>query len=173
MRGRAPSRGARALHASVVMRPHHPVARILTFSGVIVTALLACGPDGQPESIRAAEEQALEEETAHEPAAAPETRNSEPPEIYYDLTRFEWYRRGQPLLVGGRPFQPAGRPEPTGAREFTELGRYEGVTYYVVAGSRAPHDVVYVPVSPGYWQPFVHVGAGAPVDGQSADGASD
>jgi len=155
------------------MRPQHQVTQVLALSGMMVAMLLACGPDGQPESIRAAEEQALEEETTNEPAAGPETRNGEPPEIYYDLTRFEWYRRGQPLLVGGRPFQPAGRPEPTGAREFTELGRYEGVTYYVVAGSRAPHGVVYVPVSPGSWHPFVHVGSGAPVEGQTADGASD
>lgn len=155
------------------MTPHQPVAQNLIFSGVIVAALLACGPDGQPQFVGATEEHTLEEETADEPSPPPEARNSEPPEIYYDLTRFDWYRRGQPLLVEGRPFQPAGRPEPTGVREFTELGRYDGVTYYAVAGSEAPHNVVYVPVSPGYWQPFVHVGSGAPVEGQSADGASD
>ncbi|SRR5688572_14517426 len=138
------------------MKPRHPVALVSTLPCVVLAMLVACGPDGRREFVQTAEEHALEEEAREQSSAAPDTRNGVPPEIYYDLTRYDWYRRGQPLLVGGRPYQATGRPEPTLMREFKEMGRYEGVTYYVVEGSEAPPDVVYVPVSPGYWQPFVN-----------------
>lgn len=152
------------------MESRCPVARIPTLPCVVLATLLACGPDGGQELVHAAEERALEAE-ASEDTITP--RNGEPPEIYYDLTRYDWYRRGEPLMVDGRPYQPTGRPEPTRAREFTELGRHEGVTYYTVEGSEPPHTVVYVPVSPGYWQPFALVGPGSTREGAPADGASD
>lgn len=151
------------------MEVHRPVTQIPTLTCVALAALLACGPDGAQEFVHAAEERALEAEASGE---TPSPKNGEPPEIYYDLTRYEWYRRGQPLLVDGQPFRPAGRPEPTRAREFTELGRYEGVTYYIVADSEPPHTVVYVPVSPGYWQPFELAAPGSASDDGSGDGAS-
>ncbi|HEX7120699.1 MAG TPA: hypothetical protein VF212_18040 [Longimicrobiales bacterium] len=119
--------------------------------------LPSCGRSGQEEFVQAAEQRAIET-----PAPPREARDGEPPEIYYDLTRYDWYRRGRPLVAAGRPYQPSGRPEPTGAREFVPLGRFQGVAYYTPDGATPPHAVLYVPVAPGYWQPFGLVAAPGP-----------
>ena len=106
------SRGARALHASAAMTPHQPVAQNLIFSGVIVAALLACGPDGQPQFVGATEEHTLKEETADEPSPPPEAQQRRPRSIRPDLrlvptANRSWSRAGR---------SAAGRPEPTGVR---------------------------------------------------------
>lgn len=80
--------------------------------------------------------------------------NNGPAEIYYDLTAFDWYRRGEPLVIDGREYRPDGIPEAERARKFEPVGEYMGVTYYVLENSSEPHLAVYIPVSPGYWQPF-------------------
>ncbi len=144
---------ARALHALTDMtRSRLPALSRALFSSALLGALVGCQQDGRQAFIQAAEEHAVEEQPNPEEA---KVRPNEPAEIYYDLTHHEWYRRGQPLLVDGQPFQPASRPEPTMARTFEPAGRYEGVTYYVIEGATPPYTVVYVPVSRGYWQPFL------------------
>ncbi len=124
------------------------------FAVALVLAPIGCAQDGRGEFVQAAEEHALEDQPTPEKRAE---RATEPPEIFYDLTRYEWYRRGEPLLVDGWAYQPTGRPEATMARRFESAGRFEGVTYYVREGTTPPYDIVYVPVSRGYWQPFAPV----------------
>lgn len=80
---------------------------------------------------------------------------SEPPDtIYYDLTRFEWYRRGEPIIIGERRYRSAD-VEATGERELKREGSYEGVDYYADKDAKQPYDSIFVPVYPGYWLPFV------------------
>ncbi len=134
-------------------------------AGLILLATAACGRNGQRELVQAAEEHAAEEQPR--PRPGPE-RNGEPPEIFYDLTRYDWYRHGEPLLVDGRALQPAGRPEPARGREFMPIDRFHGVAYYAVEGADPPYAAVYVPVSPGYWQPFAEQPAAAPAEEEPA-----
>lgn len=77
-----------------------------------------------------------------------------PDEIYYDLTSFDWYRGGEPLVYEGRSFQPVGQPEAIPASDLRPAGRFEGVAYYARSGDTPPFSVLYVPVFEGYWLPF-------------------
>lgn len=99
------------------------------------------------------------------PAAAPppvdsalastqqEDRNR-PAEIYFDLTAFDWYREGRPLVHNGRAYRPLAEPIPV-TNELREAGRYEGVSYYVMEGAdNEPVYTLYVPVYYRYWQRF-------------------
>lgn len=89
----------------------------------------------------------------------------QPAVIYYDLTTFEWYRRGEPIVLEGRQYNP-GKVEPTGERRFRKDGTYGGVDYYVHDGAEAsptqPYDTIYVPVYTGYWLAFTLDPAQAP-----------
>lgn len=83
-----------------------------------------------------------------------------PAEIHYDLTAYDWYRRGEPLTHDGRAYRPVGPPVPTPETGLTLLGRYGGVSYYAPEGADGAPDTLYVPVFEGYWLRFV--GGGAP-----------
>jgi len=72
--------------------------------------------------------------------------------IYYTLTSYDWYARGQPLLHDGRAYTPQGLPIPASLEEMTRVGEFEGVEYYERAGDSSP--AVFVPVFQGYWQQF-------------------
>lgn len=80
--------------------------------------------------------------------------------IYYDLTAYEWYRRGQPLIFRAGSYLPEGKPQAIPAERLRRLGQYGGVDFYHAEGS-APDEMVYVPVFEGYWQPFVTRHAGS------------
>ena len=76
--------------------------------------------------------------------------------IYYDLTRFEWYARGEPLVHDQLPYQPAGTPVAADLAELERAGEYQGVEYYHRQGD---DQSLYVPVYDGYWlafRPAVH-----------------
>jgi hypothetical protein len=77
-----------------------------------------------------------------------------PATVYYDLTRYDWYRRGEPILFEGRRYLP-GRVEPTGERRLHREGTYDGVDFYVSGDMAQPLDTIYVPVFNGYWLPFI------------------
>jgi hypothetical protein len=77
---------------------------------------------------------------------------SPPPVIYYDLTRYDWYARGEPLQHDGRSFMPGGLVAASGA-EMEQLGDYGGVAFYRRAG--APADSLFVPVYERYWLSFL------------------
>lgn len=93
--------------------------------------------------------------------AEPAAEESEPPDtIYYDLTKFEWYRRGEPIVIDDARYLP-GKVEATGERKLKREGDYEGVDYYANEDASQPYDTVYVPVYPGYWLPFINQRQGA------------
>ena len=82
-----------------------------------------------------------------------------PDEIYHDLTEFDWYRRGAPLLHDGAPYQPAGRPVPAETSTLEPAGSHEGVRYWTRTGA-ARADTLFVPVYPRYWLPFTRASGG-------------
>lgn len=92
----------------------------------------------------------MEPQTSPAAAVAPREQLARD-RIYYDLTRFEWYARGEPLVRDGVAYQPAGLPIALSLRELERIGEFEGVEYYRRAGDA---DHLYVPVFDGYWLAF-------------------
>ena len=82
-----------------------------------------------------------------------EDDENRPDEIYFDLTAFQWYREGRPLMHNGRAYMPQADPAPATV-ELKEAGTYEGVTYYVAEDAPDPVYTIYVPVYYRYWQRF-------------------
>lgn len=135
--------------------PKAPCSRRWWLSVAAITFLLApaaaCG-GGRDDVVESRGEEALEEAPGRERERAQEI----PPEhIYYDLTAFDWYRRGEPLRIDELAYLPRGKPISLGEARLEEAGEYQGVVYYRVEGASEPYPAVYVAVSPGYWQPFV------------------
>lgn len=106
--------------------------------------------------------------SAEPPASAPGPERPQPadvaapepeafaPRIYYDLTRHDWYRRGEPLMVEGREYLPAGELVAAPLDVFDRLGEFDGVDYY--ARRQGSEDVLFVPVFERYWLPFAAEG---------------
>lgn len=78
-----------------------------------------------------------------------------PPVIYYDLTRFDWYARGEPMRLDDGSYAPRGAPVRAATSEMNKVGEYEGVEYYARDDGSDSEGVVYVPVFEGFWLPFV------------------
>lgn len=78
-----------------------------------------------------------------------------PPVIYYDLTRFDWYARGEPMRLDDGAYAPGGAPVRAATSEMEKVGEYEGVEYYARDDASGSEGVVYVPVFEGFWLPFV------------------
>lgn len=93
------------------------------------------------------------------PAPGPAVKHLPSDRIYYDLTRFQWYARGEPLRHEGLAYQPSGMPVAIPLAEMEQIGAYDGVDYYRRAGADA---LLFVPVFDGYWLAFRPV-ATAPV----------
>jgi hypothetical protein len=113
-------------------------------------------------SAAAASSAARAEGTDHDSPAPAEPDHDLPASIYYDLTSFDWYRRGEPLLHEGQRYLP-GKVEPAAGRRFKYEGAYDGVDYYVLRDEQEPHHTIYVPVYSGYWLSFA-LEAAAPAD---------
>jgi hypothetical protein len=140
----------------------HRLAMLLAGGALLTTA---CGNDeaAEPLAVELPEESAPGEADAATMAGdddgdlylieEPGSAQTRPARIYYDLTRFEWYARGQPLVHEGRTYQPAGAPLPVRDITLELAGEYGGVDYYRMPGD--DRDVVYVPVYEWYWLRFV------------------
>lgn len=137
--------------------PELPLARLRGMRPPLLIVALLLAPaaacDGRRNDlVEARGEEALEEAPEPEKRPAPATV---PEHIYYDLTTFEWYQRGEPLRIDGLEYQPRGKPISLGDAHLEVAGEYEGVVYYKVEDASEPYAAVYVAVSPRYWQPFV------------------
>ena len=100
-----------------------------------------------------------------------EARSSEaqPRRIYYDLTRFDWYRRGESLVAEGVAYEQTGDPVTMAGDSLRLAGTYQDVDYYVRVDDDA-RGVVFVPVFQRYWLPFARAGAGTGSPPDSATG---
>lgn len=92
-------------------------------------------------------------------APAPDHLSSD--RIYYDLTRFDWYAQGEPLVHADQPYQPFGMPLAAPLSEMERAGEYRGVEYYRRGGDDAS---LYIPVFDGYWLAFRASHAAATAD---------
>ena len=110
----------------------------------------SCDRDAADDDVPAAAPAAVDSPLVSAGAGDPGTK---PAEIYFDLTRFQWYREGRPLVHQGRSYMPQADPAPVD-RELKEAGSYEGVTYYVADDAAEPVYTIYVPVYYRYWQRF-------------------
>lgn len=119
------------------------------FSSMIVPLLLltACGGEKEP----AAAADRAEPPVAAAPEPAEPRRVLASSRIYYDLTRFEWYAHGEPLLHEQLAYQPVGRPLSASLEEMERAGEYRGVEFYRREGD---DQSLYVPVYDGYWLSF-------------------
>ncbi|HEX6133457.1 MAG TPA: hypothetical protein VFZ24_05825 [Longimicrobiales bacterium] len=112
--------------------------------------LAGCAPEQEP-----AREPIASDAAAHADSTfTPENRRVSLPtsRIYYTLTSYEWYARGEPLLHDGGAYRPEGMPVSASLTEMSRAGEFSGVEYYVRDGD--PAGTVYVPVFQGYWQAF-------------------
>jgi hypothetical protein len=75
--------------------------------------------------------------------------------IYYDLTRYDWYAQGEPLVLDGEMYTARTGLLASPAENMERVGEYHGVDAYVTADD---DSTVYVPIFPNYWQPFVRSG---------------
>ncbi len=126
----------------------------------MVLLLVAAGCERIGFAEHSSEEPAAPADTAAPGAAAsaPPTSAARPREIYHELTRFAWYKQGQPLLHDRAAYQPAGAPGELQSDQLRLAGSYEGVDYYLPRdGSGA--DVVFVPIHERYWLRFVRIAA--------------
>lgn len=78
-----------------------------------------------------------------------------PDEVYFDLTRFDWYRRSEPLVHERRDYRAEGDPITEPLDSLKKVGRYQGVDYYARKGAPQPFYTLYVPVYYRYWQRFI------------------
>ncbi|MGH7482005.1 MAG: hypothetical protein ACRELV_07605 [Longimicrobiales bacterium] len=127
-----------------------------------VAQAAACGAEGLADRLGGADTQTSSPATtpavaAGEPDESAADEGTRPRQIYYDLTLYDWYRRGEPLRVDGVPYELAGVP--IRIEEPLELrGTHAGVDYYSAGEDAA---VVFVPVFEAYWQPFAAAGVAA------------
>lgn len=91
--------------------------------------------------------------------------------IYYTLTSFDWYARGEPLIHTGRSYEPDGMPVNIPLTDMQKVGEYHGVEYYTRAADPSP--AVYVPVYEGYWQMFSMDPSAAVIPADDAAGVDD
>lgn len=122
----------------------------LACAATLALLLGACGDEEPEAETPAAADAAVSADSVYVPRTdsvrLPEAR------IYYTLTDHEWYARGEPLQHEGAAYEPGGAPLAADLAEMEQAGSYAGVEYYRRADE--PDNVLYVPVFPGYWQPF-------------------
>lgn len=124
--------------------------RVSTFVAVACCVLAGCASDETP--VPAAADSAAATVAGDSFFDPSEDRVNLPTgSIYYTLTSYDWYARGQPLRHDGRAYVTDGMPIGASLGSMQKAGTFEGVDYYVSAGEQ---DAVYVPVFEGYWQRF-------------------
>jgi hypothetical protein len=153
------------------------MSRVILHITAACCVLAGCGPKDQTADDATVDDAAAAAAGADSVFAPAEDRVNLPSSrIYYTLTSYEWYARGEPLVHDGRPYEPEGMPVNASLTEMTKVGEYGGVEYYVHDGD--PEPSVYVPVFEGYWQRFradpsaivspAAVDGAAPVDSSTA-----
>lgn len=133
--------------------PRAPIpGRVL--AAVLVAVLMGCdripdlGGDGAAETPEAGAVVPPEPENIETPPPEPL-----PDRIYFTLTDYEWYARGEPLVLESAQYRSGSGVVAAPLSSMRKVGEYQGVDVYSADGA-AMDSAVYVPVFPGYWQPF-------------------
>lgn len=77
------------------------------------------------------------------------------PEERRYATATEWYRSHRPVIVGGRWLMKYGLPRHLGRDEMDPVGRLGVVPFFAEKGTAHAPEVVYAPVGPGEYQPYL------------------
>lgn len=96
-----------------------------------------------------------------EPATPPEPETVEvppseplPERIYFTLTEYAWYAQGEPLVWDNAAYRAGTGVVARPLSAMRKLGEYQGVDVYREDAATVD-TALYVPVFPGYWQPFL------------------
>ena len=66
----------------------------------------------------------------------------------------EWFGAGDPIPFGSGEYVRTGDPSPLNCSEIARVGEHERVPLFADHGAAPPFAVVYVPVTPGFWQAY-------------------
>lgn len=124
-------------------------SRVTLPIAVACCVLAGCGTADEPDDNAPAVADTVGGDSVFDPAEDVVTLPTS--RIYYTLTSYDWYARGEPLVHEGRPYEPEGMPVGASLTDMTKAGEYQGVEFYVRGGDTG---AVYVPVFDGYWQLF-------------------
>ena len=119
--------------------------RVFVFLGAVI--IFGCGNRGNPEP-------ASVETVAATTAEADDSADT-PRQIYYNLTRYGWYQRAEPLAFAQQRYMPRGAPIVIPLAKLRLAGNYQGVDFYVLHTEEEPPTTLYVPVYERYWLSFV------------------
>ncbi|MEN8376780.1 MAG: hypothetical protein ABFS34_15235 [Gemmatimonadota bacterium] len=146
----------------------HVFARLRRATPLILL-LAACAGDSGDRPEESIDDEAAADTSVQPAPAPPEESGSAtlpadrvradppPPEIYYSLDEFDWYRQALPIVHEGAAYQGLDTVVVLSTLELDSLGRFGGVMYWS-RPLEAP-DTLYVPVFEGYWLPFARMGA--------------
>lgn len=156
------------LRAQCVRMKRTPAAA-LALAMTLGTLPVACADDGtvrEAESLPAAELGIARagESLSGSPTQPPPDVEARPARIYHVLTDFDWYARGEPVVLEGTSYTVAGDPLHIDARTLERVAEYGGVDLY----RRDGDPDLYIPVFDGYWLGFA-ADPGAPVPDAAAD----
>jgi hypothetical protein len=133
---------------------------------IVIACAVACAASGcrrgdAPASPAAGDEPAEAATTLPADTWEPDKDRKSLPstKIYYTLTDYAWYARGEPLVHEGRQHVPVGLPIAASVEQMEREGEYDGVEFYTRRDDADP--VLYVPVFEGYWQAFRSSARGA------------
>lgn len=79
------------------------------------------------------------------------SRPTDPPIV--SAENDSWYRRGEPVVVSGEFYYPAGPTTFFNGNVMVRVGHYNGVPLYANA-TLEPHSIVFVPVGRNLMQPY-------------------
>lgn len=130
-------------------------ATLLALALAAGTLPLACSSGDEPlreeRTVPATEMAApLTTDSFSGPSTAPADAEAMPDRVYYVLTDFDWYARGEPVVLEGTSYTVAGDPIRIDARTLERVAEYGGVELYRRNGDAH----LYVPVFSGYWLGF-------------------
>jgi hypothetical protein len=142
------------------------MSRVTLHITIACCVLAGCGTADEPADAQPSATDSIASDSVFDPAEDVVTLPTS--RIYYTLTSYDWYARGEPLVHDGRPYEPEGMPVSASLPEMTKVGEYQGVEFYVRGANAEP--AVYVPVFDGYWQRFQAdpSAVASPVDADSA-----
>lgn len=134
----------------------------MKYQAALLATLLLAACDGQAKpNADAAQAGIVPALTTDAKPVAP-ARPEYPPNIYYDLTTFEWYAHGEALVDDSLTFAASGSPVALPLAELEHVGNYQGVDVYKHRSAIDRDSIRYVPVYEGFWlrfnaQPSQHV----------------
>lgn len=71
----------------------------------------------------------------------------------------DWFENNEDITFDERSYQKSGGTVRLECPDIMRVGEYQGVPLFVQDGAEQPYQTLYVPVSPGIWQPYENLRA--------------